>query len=172
MPPPMRPRRRDARSPFISSRSLLDSQKSLINFSALSFFLSLSFLTPAPSLSHPPFVPPPRGSLSLLYLFQFAGSLSASLIAALSRDRCILLRFLIGQLSNPSSPSFPLSSPPSIPLILSWLLCLFFFLSPPSPFVCSDRPLPLIDSWWQAGPPDSIMPQIFFPLETPLHCVL
>lgn len=169
----MRPRRRDARSPFISSRSLLDSQKSLINFSALSFFLSLSFLTPAPSLSHPPFVPPPRGSLSLLYLFHFAGSLSASLIAALSRDRCILLRFLIGQLSNPSSPSFPLSFPPSIPLILSSLLCLFFFFfSPPSPFVCSDRPFPLIDSWWQAGHPDSIMPQIFFPLETPLHCVL
>lgn len=30
---------------------------------------------------------------------------------------------------------------PSIPpIILCWLLCLFF------PFVCSDRPLPLIDS--------------------------
>lgn len=110
--------------------SLTHSQKSLINFSAP------SLLTPARSLSSS-LSRSPRSSLSPLYLFQFAGALSASPISApFSSFLPPSPPFLIGRLLNPSlcafvslSASPPLSFPPSLPLILCWLLCLF---SPPS----------------------------------------
>lgn len=119
-PPPPPPGRLLA-LPFICSRSLLEPQKWLINFSALSF-LPPPLPSTARSLARPLFVSLlllsrlPAARYLRLDLFQFAGALSASLIAAPSRHcRLLLLRSPIGRLSNPSlSPSLHPSP---------WLLC-------------------------------------------------
>lgn len=143
--------------PYCSS--LRHSLNSLINFS-----LTWSFLVHTLACSLVPSLCLPLScSLSFLYLFQFTSVLT---VVYLSLDLCALWLFPVTFSSDSNwksflippfvpplsslcvvslSPSFPHFFPPSLPLFFV-SYCVSF------PFVCSDRPLPLIDSDGRLNP--------------------